>query len=132
MSIYILTTSKRVLLCIMDINLIASSTSTSNKMLVGIVIVVKILSVGTGTIINVGVVAVDMTTMARDVGGVEAEVAVVVVVLLLLQKVVVGSLTKHVVIKLRKRIAMIIIMIPRKNLRGMIGVDDNHIVAARH
>ena len=130
MSIYILTTSKRVLLCIMDINLIASSTSTSNKMLVGIVIVVKILSVGTGTIINVVVVVVDMTTMARHVGGVEAEVAVVV--LLLLQKVVVGSLTKHVDIKLRKRIAMVIIIIPRKNLRGMIGVDDNHIVAARH
>ena len=130
MSIYILTTSKRVLLCIMDINLIASSTSTSNKMLVGIVIVVKIISVGTGTIINVVVVVVDMTTMARHVGGVEAEVAVVV--LLLLQKVVVGSLTKHVDIKLRKRIAMVIIIIPRKNLRGMIGVDDNHIVAARH
>merc|ERR1712166_1584334 len=112
----------------MDINLIASS--TSNKMLVRIVIVVEILSVGTGTIINVVVVVVDMTTMARHVGGVEAEVAVVV--LLLLQKVVVGSLTKHVDIKLRKRIAMVIIIIPRKNLRGMNGVDDNHIVAARH
>jgi hypothetical protein len=106
----------------MDINLIASSTSTSNDMLVGIVIAVKIVSMGTGTIINMVVMAVDMTTMTRHVGGVEVEVAVAVVVLLFRRKV---AVTKHVVIKLRKRITMMIIIIPGKKTRGMIGVDDN-------